>query len=80
MKARPELYTIIRRLLRRIPMGVLGYANIKPFNKMNIGDGHPSSEMGIVVVSRTRELLGSQTVLKSDHCPGCQQLYLPERV
>nr|GEX09018.1 paladin isoform X1 [Tanacetum cinerariifolium] len=79
MKARPELYTIIRRLLRRDPMGALGYANIKPFNKLNKGDGHPS-EMGIVAVSRTGEVLGSQTVLKSDHCPGCQQLYLPERV
>ncbi|PWA70401.1 hypothetical protein CTI12_AA289430 [Artemisia annua] len=79
MKARPELYTIIRRLLRRDPMGALGYANIKPLNKMNKGDGHPS-EMGIVAVSRTGEVLGSQTVLKSDHCPGCQQPYLPERV
>ncbi|GJX56951.1 paladin isoform X2 [Tanacetum coccineum] len=67
MKARPELYAIIRRLLRRDPMGALGYVNIKPFNKMNIGDVHPS-EMGIVVFSRTREVLGSQTVLKSDHC------------
>ncbi|GJX25811.1 hypothetical protein Tco_0232107 [Tanacetum coccineum] len=79
MKARPELYAIIRRLLRRDPMGALGYVNIKPFNKMNICDGHPS-EMGIVVFSRTREVLGSQTVLKSDQCPSCQQLYLPERV
>ncbi|GKB85212.1 paladin isoform X1 [Tanacetum coccineum] len=67
MKARPELYAIIRRLLRRDAMGALGYVNIKPFNKMNIGDGHPS-KMGIVVFSRTEEVLGSQTILKSDHC------------
>ncbi|XP_076895977.1 uncharacterized protein LOC143548775 isoform X1 [Bidens hawaiensis] len=81
MKARPELYTIIRRLLRRDPMGALGYANIKPLNKVNEpGDGHHPSEMGIVAVSRTGEVLGSQTVLKSDHCPGCQQPSLPERV
>ncbi|KAL9994668.1 putative protein-tyrosine phosphatase [Helianthus debilis subsp. tardiflorus] len=81
MKARPELYTIIRRLLRRDPMGALGYANIKPLNKINkSGDGHHPSEMGIVAVSRTGEVLGSQTVLKSDHCPGCQQPNLPERV
>ncbi|XP_076959622.1 uncharacterized protein LOC143635749 [Bidens hawaiensis] len=81
MKARPELYTIIRRLLRRDPMGALGYANIKPLNKVSKpGDGHHPSEMGIVAVSRTGEVLGSQTVLKSDHCPGCQQPSLPERV
>ncbi|KAJ0842825.1 putative protein-tyrosine phosphatase [Helianthus annuus] len=81
MKARPELYTIIRRLLRRDPMGALGYANIKSLNKINkSGDGHHPSEMGIVAVSRTGEVLGSQTVLKSDHCPGCQQPNLPERV
>ncbi|CAI9300371.1 unnamed protein product [Lactuca saligna] len=81
MKARPELYTIIRRLLRRDPMGALGYANIKPLNKISKpnNDGHPC-EMGIVAVSRTGEVLGSQTVLKSDHCPGCQQPNLPERV
>lgn len=80
MKARPELYTIIRRLLRRDPMGALGYSNIRPLNKVNkSGDGEPC-EMGIVAVSRTGEVLGSQTVLKSDHCPGCQQPNLPERV
>lgn len=62
-------------------MGALGYANIKPLNKVNKpGDGHHPSEMGIVAVSRTGEVLGSQTVLKSDHCPGCQQPSLPERV
>ncbi|KAL8232759.1 hypothetical protein R6Q57_002537 [Mikania cordata] len=81
MKARPELYTIIRRLLRRDPMGALGYANFKSLNKINkSGDGHHPFEMGIVAVSRTGEVLGSQTVLKSDHCPGCQQPNLPERV
>ncbi|XP_071715447.1 uncharacterized protein [Rutidosis leptorrhynchoides] len=82
MKARPELYTIIRRLLRRDPMGALGYANLKPLNNIRSnksGDRHPF-EMGIVAVSRTGEVLGSQTVLKSDHCPGCQQPNLPERV
>ncbi|CAI9294825.1 unnamed protein product [Lactuca saligna] len=51
MKARPELYTIIRRLLRRDPMGALGYANIKPLNKISTpnNDGHPCA-MEIVVV------------------------------
>ncbi|KAI3732551.1 hypothetical protein L1987_63757 [Smallanthus sonchifolius] len=81
MKARPELYTVIRRLLRRDPMGALGYANLEPLNKIKkSGDGHHPWEMGLVAVSRTGEVLGSQTVLKSDHCPGCQQLNLPERV
>lgn len=62
-------------------MGALGYANIKPLNKINkSGDGHHPFELGIVAVSRTGEVLGSQTVLKSDHCPGCQQPSLPERV
>ncbi|KAI9181243.1 hypothetical protein LWI28_012811 [Acer negundo] len=81
MKARPELYSIIRRLLRRDPMGALGYASTKP-SLMTIAesaDGRPH-EMGVVAALRNGQVLGSQTVLKSDHCPGCQSLSLPERV
>ncbi|XP_050251484.1 uncharacterized protein LOC126698360 isoform X1 [Quercus robur] len=81
MRARPELYSIIRRLLRRDPMGALGYATLKP-SLMKIAesaDGRPS-EMGVVAALRKGEVLGSQTVLKSDHCPGCQNTSLPERV
>ncbi|KAM3683231.1 hypothetical protein ACB098_12G130800 [Castanea mollissima] len=81
MRARPELYSIIRRLLRRDPMGALGYATSKP-SLMKIAesaDGRPS-EMGVVAALRKGEVLGSQTVLKSDHCPGCQNTSLPERV
>jgi hypothetical protein len=36
--------------------------------------------MGVVAALRNGEVLGSQTVLKSDHCPGCQNPSLPERV
>ncbi|KAF8008217.1 hypothetical protein BT93_K2020 [Corymbia citriodora subsp. variegata] len=81
MKARPELYSIIRRLLRRDPMGALGYASLEPSRmKMVISaDGRPY-EMGVVAARRNGEVLGSQTVLKSDHCPGCQNPSLPERV
>ncbi|XP_065859945.1 uncharacterized protein [Euphorbia lathyris] len=81
MRARPELYSILRRLLRRDPMGALGYASVKP-SLMKIAesaDGRPR-EMGIVAALRNGEVLGSQTVLKSDHCPGCQNPSLPERV
>uniref|UniRef100_A0A6N2NAG9 Tyrosine specific protein phosphatases domain-containing protein n=1 Tax=Salix viminalis TaxID=40686 RepID=A0A6N2NAG9_SALVM len=81
MRARPELYSIIRRLLRRDPMGALGYASLKP-SLMKIAesaDGRPH-EMGVVAALRNGEVLGSQTVLKSDHCPGCQNPGLPERV
>ncbi|XP_048336813.1 uncharacterized protein LOC107426194 isoform X1 [Ziziphus jujuba] len=81
MRARPELYSIIRRLLRRDPMGALGYASLKP-SLMKIAesaDGRPC-EMGVVAALRNGEVLGSQTVLKSDHCPGCQNPNLPERV
>ncbi|KAF9620477.1 hypothetical protein IFM89_013094 [Coptis chinensis] len=81
MRARPELYSILRRLLRRDPMGALGYARLKP-SLMKIAesaDGRPY-EMGVVAALRNGEVLGSQTVLKSDHCPGCQNLNLPERV
>ncbi|EXB44485.1 hypothetical protein L484_013904 [Morus notabilis] len=81
MRARPELYSIIRRLLRRDPMGALGYANLKPsLMKIAESTGGRPSEMGIVAASRNGEVLGSQTVLKSDHCPGCQNQSLPERV
>ncbi|KAI9082587.1 hypothetical protein K1719_035456 [Acacia pycnantha] len=81
MRARPELYSIIRRLLRRNPMGALGYSSLKPSLKKiaESTDGRPS-EMGVVAALRNGEVLGSQTVLKSDHCPGCQNPSLPERV
>ncbi|XP_038683541.1 paladin isoform X2 [Tripterygium wilfordii] len=81
MKARPELYSIIRRLLRRDPMGALGYASLKPslMKVAESADGRPH-EMGVVAALREGEVLGSQTVLKSDHCPGCQNPSLPERV
>lgn len=62
-------------------MGALGYANLKPsLMKMAEYTGSRPSEMGIVAASRNGEVLGSQTVLKSDHCPGCQNQNLPERV
>ncbi|KAJ9696857.1 hypothetical protein PVL29_008858 [Vitis rotundifolia] len=69
------------RLLRRDPMGALGNANLKPsLTKIaDSADGRPY-EMGVVAARRNGEVLGSQTVLKSDHCPGCQNLSLPERV
>ncbi|KAG2693100.1 hypothetical protein I3760_08G082200 [Carya illinoinensis] len=81
MRARPELYSIIRRLLRRDPMGALGYATLKP-SLMKIAESNDSRprEMGVVAALRNGEVLGSQTILKSDHCPGCQNQSLPERV
>ncbi|OIV95330.1 hypothetical protein TanjilG_07486 [Lupinus angustifolius] len=81
MRARPELYSILRRLLRRDPMGALGYSSSKPSLKKisESPDGRPS-EMGVVAALRNGEVLGSQTVLKSDHCPGCHSQSLPERV
>ncbi|KAK7392157.1 hypothetical protein VNO78_20587 [Psophocarpus tetragonolobus] len=81
MRHRPELYSIIRRLLRRNPMGALGHSSLKPSLKKiaESTDGRPS-EMGVVAALRNGEVLGSQTVLKSDQCPGCQHPRLPERV
>ncbi|XP_027349886.1 paladin-like isoform X2 [Abrus precatorius] len=78
MRARPELYSIIRR---RDPMGALGYSSLKPSLKKiaESTDGRPF-DMGVVAAMRNGEVLGSQTVLKSDHCPGCQNPTLPERV
>ncbi|KAH6768947.1 metal ion-binding protein [Perilla frutescens var. frutescens] len=81
MRARPELYSILRRLLRRDPMGALGFANLRPPLLTNVesADGRPL-DMSQVAASRNGEVLGSQTVLKSDHCPGCQHPCLPERL
>ena len=62
-------------------MGALGYATLKP-SLMKIAesaDGRPS-EMVVVAALRRGEVHGSQIVLKSDHCPGCQNTSLPERV
>ncbi|MBA0831863.1 hypothetical protein Goarm_016294 [Gossypium armourianum] len=69
------------RLLRRDPMGALGYASLNPSLTMVVesADGRPH-EVGVVAALRNGEVLGSQTVLKSDHCPGCQNASLPERV
>ncbi|KAL8544739.1 hypothetical protein ACS0TY_005100 [Phlomoides rotata] len=81
MRARPELYSILRRLLRRDPMGALGFTNLKPSLAQcsDSADGRPL-EMSQVAALRNGEVLGSQTVLKSDHCPGCQHPCLPERL
>eukprot|EP00250_Pteridium_aquilinum_P010976 c19759_g1_i1 orf=495-4313(+) len=82
MKARPELYSILRRLLRRDPMGALSYSCNPPgFIKKSSGleSGCPSDTEAVVAM-RNGEVLGRETVLKSDHCPGCQNLSLPERV
>ncbi|CAL9065489.1 unnamed protein product [Musa banksii] len=81
MRARPELYSILRRLLRRDPMGALGYSSLKPsLTKISESTDHSPYDVGVVAAMRNGEVLGSQTVLKSDHCPGCQNLSLPERV
>ncbi|KAL0436060.1 UNVERIFIED_CONTAM: Paladin [Sesamum radiatum] len=63
------------------PMGALGYANLKPSLAKSAvsADGRPL-EMSQVAALRNGEVLGSQTVLKSDHCPGCQHPSLPERL
>ncbi|XAR63977.1 hypothetical protein NMG60_11024153 [Bertholletia excelsa] len=69
------------RLLRRDPMGALGYVNAKPSQKRLAESANERpSEMSVVAAFRNGEVLGSQTVLKSDHCPGCQHPSLQERV
>lgn len=62
-------------------MGALGYSSLEPSLKKidESTDGRPS-EMGVVAALRNGEVLGSQTVLKSDHCPACENPSLPERV
>lgn len=62
-------------------MGALGYASLKPslMKMAESADGRPH-EMGVVAALRNGQVLGSQTVLKSDHCPGCQSSNLQERV
>ncbi|PKU85850.1 hypothetical protein MA16_Dca023660 [Dendrobium catenatum] len=62
-------------------MGALGFSRQKQsvMKIVESSDGRPC-EMGVVAATRSGEVLGSQTVLKSDHCPGCQNLNLPDRV
>lgn len=63
-------------------MGALGYGN-NPVGIIkkppSVGDSRPN-RLENVVAKRNGEVLGRQTVLKSDHCPGCQSMYLPEHV
>ncbi|KAH0902920.1 hypothetical protein HID58_042423 [Brassica napus] len=67
------------RFLRRDPMGAL--AAMKPsLTKVEEStDGRPH-EMSEVAALRSGVVLGSQTVLKSDHSPGCRNASLRERV
>ena len=61
-------------------MGALGYSSSKPplTKIVESADGCPQ-DMDVAAM-RNGEVLGRQTVLKSDHCPGCHNLNLPERV
>lgn len=62
-------------------MGALGYRNAeKSLIKMAESTNGRPYEMSVVAALRNGAVLGSQTVLKSDHCPGCQNLSLPERI
>ena len=71
----------LSRLLRRDPMGALGYCNAdKSLDRIAESTNGRPFEMSIVAASRNGAVLGSQTVLKSDHCPGCQNMTLPERI
>lgn len=63
-------------------MGALGYGNNPAGSVLKSspsGNGRPRN-MEVIVASRKGQVLGRQTVLKSDHCPGCQSMSLPERV
>jgi Inositol hexakisphosphate len=68
-------------------MGALGYSNSKHSLTTVTEQSHPNGvgvsrpyDMSTVAAMRNGEVLGSQTVLKSDHCPGCQNLSLAELV
>uniref|UniRef100_A0ACD5X255 Uncharacterized protein n=1 Tax=Avena sativa TaxID=4498 RepID=A0ACD5X255_AVESA len=67
MRERPELYSILRRLLRRDPMGALGYSSSKPTLPKIIesADGRPH-EMDVVAAMRNGEVLGRQTGIGRD--------------
>eukprot|EP00271_Cylindrocystis_brebissonii_P022366 TRINITY_DN8584_c2_g1_i1.p1 TRINITY_DN8584_c2_g1~~TRINITY_DN8584_c2_g1_i1.p1 ORF type:complete len:1580 (+),score=309.80 TRINITY_DN8584_c2_g1_i1:485-5224(+) len=79
MKQRPELYSVLRKLLRSDPMGALSVGRTLPGqirSKPPVGNDAGMASLGIgqVVGARNGEVLGKQTCLKSDHCPGLQSL------
>lgn len=81
MSKHGDNHTMLCRLLRRDPMGALGYANPKPsLAKIAESADIRPFETSQVSALRNGEVLGSQTVLKSDHCPGCQHPSLLERL
>lgn len=81
MKTRPELYSVLRRLLRRDPMGALGFAAANgKVRRSASGVNGKAWDMEAVLNSRSGEVLGRQTMLKGDHCPGCQNMNLPEHI
>lgn len=62
-------------------MSALGFASSKPcLMKISESSDDRPYEMSVVAAMRNGEVLGSQTVLKSDHYPGSQNLSLPEKV
>jgi hypothetical protein len=85
--ARPELASILRRLLRTNPLAALsldrppaGAAAAAADGAGGLEDSNPGGEQdeySELVSRRGGSVLGPHTILKQDHFPGCQSARLP---
>ena len=80
--ARPELRSILERLLRGDPLKALGLslrAGEDVHNTFSLQDASAleDDQMTLFVAHRDGAVLGPYTILKSDHFPGCHSSRLP---
>ena len=81
MRARPELRSVLTRMLRRNPLAAL---ELHHPDRAAVGrhpcasdDDDDDDEAALLLAARRGAVLGAHTILKEDHYPGCQAPGLP---
>ncbi|KAK9804170.1 hypothetical protein WJX73_008272 [Symbiochloris irregularis] len=89
MSARPELRSVLQRMLRRNPLAALAmnHTSLPRSSLEGEGQKHQPSDQeaaedasALLVATRSGAVLGPHTILKEDHFPGCQSSKLPPRI
>lgn len=84
MQSRPELYSVLQRMLRRNPSAALSLHEVSTTaSEPSMPDeAHAMIEDGMdgTDTIRTGAVLGPGTILKEDHFPGCQTWRLEQRI
>eukprot|EP00963_Diacronema_lutheri_P007046 scaffold625_cov324-Pavlova_lutheri.AAC.80 len=84
MQSRPELYSVLQRMLRRNPSAALSLHEVSTttVEQSSPDMGHEMMEDGMdgTDTARTGAVLGPGTILKEDHFPGCQTWRLEQHI